>query len=160
MEYASLQIMIPDEKTMLDLGARLASACAISKAGLIIYFYGQLGAGKTTLARGFIRGLGYTGQVKSPTYTIVEPYELEGVNVFHFDFYRLRDPMELEFIGIQDYFKQKAICLIEWPDLGITILPAADLSCYVEMHGQGRMIKLIAQTENGKTLIERFQHEK
>lgn len=135
-----------NEASTLEFGAKLAKACP---QNCIIFLEGGLGAGKTTLVRGFLQGLGYTGKVKSPTYTLVEPYELKNHAIFHFDLYRLNDPEELEHIGIRDYFAQPAICLIEWPERGENILPAADLTCYIQASGAGRKITITHQNDSG-----------
>lgn len=154
---------------MLEFGKRLAQASLSYTASYgeaqkdmnrVIFLYGQLGAGKTTVARGFLHGLGYKGRVKSPTYTLVEPYELLTGIVFHFDLYRLHTPQELESIGIQDYFIPNTICLIEWPEHGKGLLPMPDLSCYISLHDNSREIKLIAQSAYGKTILQRLQHDK
>ncbi|MDR3476632.1 MAG: tRNA (adenosine(37)-N6)-threonylcarbamoyltransferase complex ATPase subunit type 1 TsaE [Gammaproteobacteria bacterium] len=153
MNNLSFIKVIPNESQMLEFGSSLALAC---NGATVIFLQGNLGAGKTTLARGFLRGFGYAGKVKSPTYTIVEPYDIEGQKLYHFDFYRLNDPEELEFIGIQDYFSEGAISLIEWPDKGSLLLPPADLSCYIEPHEEGREIRIEAHTAQGKTILKRL----
>lgn len=157
MKNNSVHEIIADEAGMLALGAKFAGACGDSA---VLFLYGQLGAGKTTFARGFLRGLGYTGKVKSPTYTLVEPYELASTHVYHFDLYRLHNPLELDDMGIRDYFTSQSICLIEWPEVGEGVLPVADVSCYLEIQGDQRHVKIIAHTPIGTTLLERMQHEK
>lgn len=150
------QKVIPDEQAMLKLGAEFASACD-QQAN--IFLLGQLGAGKTTLTRGFLRGLGFKGHVKSPTYTLVESYSLDSLTVHHFDFYRVSDAHELEYIGIQDYFSPATICLIEWPEFGEGFLPPPDVSCSIEVIHDGREIKIIAHTEKGKIILQRLSHQ-
>jgi tRNA threonylcarbamoyladenosine biosynthesis protein TsaE len=144
---------LASEKDMLNFGARLAAAI---QGGAIIFLNGPLGAGKTTLTRGFLQQLGYTAKVKSPTYTLVEPYDINGRMIFHFDFYRLNSPAELEFIGIQDYFTPDAICLIEWPEKGFPLLPAPDLICDIIFNKTGRDIVITAQSEKGQETLRRI----
>ncbi len=148
-----MQQYIPTEQAMLDFGAKLAQICSHSAT---IFLYGNLGAGKTTLVRGFLRGLGYEGLVKSPTYTLVEPYAFDHFHIFHFDLYRVKNVQELEYIGIQDYFIPESIRLIEWPENGERFLPPPDLSCYIEPKEEGRELKISAQTPCGQDILKRL----
>lgn len=120
---------LPDEDATMVFGQRLAQALQQRdpREGMVIYLYGELGVGKTTLSRALIRGLGYHGPVKSPTYTLVEPYDFFDFPLYHFDLYRLSDPEEVEFLGVEDYFRAPAVCLIEWPEKGHGFLPSPDL---------------------------------
>ena len=104
---------VEGEEAMVALGEHLGRELA---APMVVFLRGELGAGKTTLARGVLRAKGYSGAVKSPTYTLVEPYELQGVTLYHFDLYRLGDPEELEYVGIRDYLDGDSIVLVEWPE--------------------------------------------
>ncbi len=124
---------------MLALGARLARQFP---HGGLITLHGDLGAGKTTLVRGLLRELGHTGVVKSPTYTLVEPYRVGGRDIYHFDLYRLADPEELEYMGIRDYLRPDALCLVEWPEQAGDALPAADLRVAIHHQGSARSVSL------------------
>lgn len=142
---------IPDEKSMLALGADLAAACP---EGAVIYFEGELGAGKTTLVRGLLHALGHLGVVKSPTYTLVEPYLICGRRLYHFDLYRLGDPEELEYIGSRDYFSEEAVCLVEWPERGQGQLPAPDLRLSLSFQGKGRDVLMKAERPAGEVMLQ------
>ncbi len=146
---------IPDEGTMLRFGKKLAEVLVKQPKdnAIVLYFNGDLGAGKTTLTRGMVQGLGYQGNVKSPTYTLVEEYSIAGKMVYHFDLYRLADPEELEFMGIRDYFSQNCICLIEWAEKGEGILPEADLLVNIDYYDDARNITLIAQNSVGEHIL-------
>lgn len=202
MNSGQNQLQIIDEQAMTELGAQLA---LLAVKGTIIYLDGDLGAGKTTLVRGFLRALGYQEAVKSPTFTIVEPYSLDnnklsdynkleqtfkqalkqqeqqeqkvkqkvkqdvqsGSNqsdnkknipekIYHFDLYRLEDPEELEYMGIRDYLDGQAVALIEWPDKGYGVLPAADVLIKITHQKQGRGVELLSYSQNGADIVSKL----
>lgn len=125
----------------------------IGKQG-VIFLQGDLGLGKTTLSRGVIRAAGHEGNVKSPTYTLVEPYDNTETVIYHFDLYRLSDPEELEYLGIRDYFSTGMLSLIEWPDKGVGFLPQADLEVHLALQGEGRMLSYQSFTERGDQAVK------
>ncbi len=125
--------------------------------GCVIYLRGDLGAGKTTLARGLLHGLGHRGTVKSPTFTLVEPYELEGWRLFHWDLYRLGDPEELEYLGLRDQLDGEAVLLIEWPERGQGELPTADIAEMLAYAGEGRNCRLEACSALGVAIVTQLQ---
>ena len=128
-----------DQADTETFGGQLAAAC---RGGLLVFLHGQLGAGKTTLVRGFLRTCGHSGPVKSPTYTLVEPYTTAACgSVYHLDLYRLADAEELEWIGIRDLLEDESICLVEWPEQGAGILPDPDLHIYLQTVGHGREVR-------------------
>ena len=147
------QLNVIDAPVMEALGRRLASVCP---PGSKLFLQGELGAGKTTLIRGFLDGLGHQGIVKSPTYTLVEPYQLDGLEVFHFDLYRINDPQELETLGIRDYFSGEAICLVEWPEKGTPFLGSPDIHIHIQYHAEQRNVLLEAKTPVGQEIIRSF----
>ena len=144
---SEVTLYLADEQAMSDFGARIAR---ITRGHGLIFLEGNLGMGKTTLSRGIIRGLGHAGAVKSPTFTLVEPYEIGEVRAFHFDLYRLVDPEELEFLGIRDYFEDDALCLIEWPDKGEGFLPKPDLTITISPQDSGRSLTILSQGSRGE----------
>lgn len=117
-----------------------------------VHISGELGAGKTTLCRAILRGLGHEGAVKSPTFTLVEPYQLADLTLYHFDLYRLTDPDELEYIGIDDYFQSASLCLVEWPERALGRLPQHDLAIILQGSGNERSIHLESNTPYGENI--------
>ena len=153
-ELASISQFIDSEAGLETFAAKMAKN---SNLNLVIFLHGNLGAGKTTFARGFLRGCGYQGLVKSPTYTLVEPYTLENEKmVYHFDLYRLAHGEELEFAGVRDYFDGQSVSLIEWPEKAEGYLPEPDIVCLLEYQGQGRQVSVSAKSERGNELILRL----
>ncbi|EHQ51111.1 MULTISPECIES: tRNA (adenosine(37)-N6)-threonylcarbamoyltransferase complex ATPase subunit type 1 TsaE [Ectothiorhodospira] len=137
---------LADEAATEAFGARLAAACPHEG---VVFLEGDLGAGKTTLVRGFLRGLGHGGAVKSPTYTLVEPYDIAGRRILHFDLYRLEDPEELEYLGVREELGGQALNLVEWPRQGRGWLPAPDLCLSLTASGAGRRVVVSAQSPAG-----------
>jgi tRNA threonylcarbamoyladenosine biosynthesis protein TsaE len=152
-ELPGFSCLLPDEAATLALGARVAPTL---RAGLVIWLIGELGAGKTTLVRGLLRGLNFHGRVKSPTFSLVEIYELSSFNVYHFDLYRFVDPGEWEDAGLRDYFNDESVCLVEWPEKGRNIVPEPDLQIRLELAGEGRQARVTGMTEAGRQCLERL----
>ena len=137
-----------------EFGRRLAEAAT---PGMMIHLSGDLGSGKTTLVRGFLRGLGYSGKVKSPTYTLVEPYFFDDMAVYHFDLYRIDNADELESMGFREYPGPQAICLVEWPERAGSYLGAPDIAIHIEGQQLGREITVKACTSTGNSLINKIK---
>lgn len=140
----------PDAAATAALGAQVALHC---EPGTRVYLDGELGAGKTTFARGFLHALGYPGKVRSPTYTLVEPYQTGRGPVFHFDLYRLKGPEELEAMGFRDYFDGSGICLVEWAQRAQSLLGIPDLQVILQPHGAGRMLDFQAHSARGRAAL-------
>jgi tRNA threonylcarbamoyladenosine biosynthesis protein TsaE len=149
----AVELVLTGEAATLALGARLAP---LLRPGMVIFLHGNLGTGKTTLVRGMLRGLGFLAAVKSPTYTLVEPYQIAGNRIHHFDLYRLVDPMELEEMGIRDYLGGDSICLVEWPERGSPVLSAHDLDIALGLSTEsadGRTARLSAASPRGEQML-------
>jgi tRNA threonylcarbamoyladenosine biosynthesis protein TsaE len=138
---------LPDAPSTERAGRALARKLA---GGMVVALSGDLGAGKTTLARGTLRGLGWTGPVKSPTYALVEFYEFSSLYLYHFDFYRFADPREWETAGFAEHFRDDSVCLVEWPERVAQLLPVPDLSLALTHAGDGRAVAVSATTPAGK----------
>ncbi len=148
-----ISLIFVDENATIALAQRLAAQL---KPGMVIYLHGDLGAGKTTLVRGVLNALGYTGRVKSPTYTLIEPYHISGLDLRHFDLYRLHDEEEWEAAGFRDEFDGHNIFFIEWPEKAQGLIPQADVEIIFEILTQGRKVEIHANTEMGRQCLEQL----
>ncbi len=145
---------VSEAEAMEALGAAFADACG--DTGCRIYLQGELGTGKTTWVRGFLRGFGYTDAVKSPSFALMEQYDLRDHVIVHLDLYRIADPEELESIGMRDWFDRDTICLVEWPERGARMLPAPDLHIQLDYDLPGRHISAVGHTRRGQALLARL----
>jgi tRNA threonylcarbamoyladenosine biosynthesis protein TsaE len=144
------ELALPDAAATRRLGAALAEGIA---PGRVLFLLGDLGAGKTTLVQGLLRALGFAGRVKSPTYSLVELYELSSLNLYHFDFYRFTDRSEWEASGFREYFTPATACIVEWPERASGLLAAPDLEVHLAFAGSGRSARLAPQSEPGRNWL-------
>ena len=142
MSHTVLSRFLPDEAATIALGAELLD---LLTGAPVVFLHGQLGAGKTTLVRGILRAMGHQGSVKSPTYTLLEPYEVGGRTIYHFDLYRIGDSEELDFIGIDELMDADAVKLVEWPERGSGRLPDPDIVIRLSLEGEGRHVEVSLQ---------------
>ena len=149
-EYLYHNLTTPEEMEALGFATKISCP-----KGARLFLTGQLGSGKTVFCRGYLRGAGYKGRVKSPTFTIVESYAMLGFDVHHFDFYRIEDPIELDFIGLDQYFDDGSDVLVEWPSKGEGVLPSADLVIEIQVGTEPhfRVLKMCGETERGCAII-------
>jgi len=155
---------LPDDDATVAMGQLLAlvTSDGVSDPALRrclggrLFLRGDLGAGKTTLSRGLLRGYGHAGAVKSPTYTLVEPYEDTRYSIYHFDLYRMNAPEEVEFLGFSEYFEENNLCVVEWADKGRGFLPPPDLEITLETEGSGRRIVWQARSLKGLAMAARL----
>jgi len=150
-----LNLHLPDEAATQSLGAVLAETAPM--AGWLA-LHGDLGAGKTTLVRAFLRSLGYAGRVVSPTYTLVETYEIDARRIAHYDLYRLNDPEELEWMGAREDFGGDTLCLVEWPERGVGVLPSPDLELHLLHKGDSRRAQMQAHSAVGDVWLNNVKN--
>ena len=141
---------LPAEADTEALGAALAP---LLRPRLNIWLLGNLGMGKTTLTRGLLRALGHEGKVKSPTYTLIEPYVVSRLDLYHFDFYRFNSPDEYLDAGLDEYFAGEGVCMVEWPDKALPYLPSPDVEIRLEARENGRFVEISGNTEAGRTCV-------
>ena len=154
----ALTLRLPDLAATERLGVQLAG---LLRPGLKIYLSGDLGSGKTTLVRALLAAAGYGGRVKSPTYALVELYVISKLYLYHFDFYRFRDPEEWQDAGFREHFDGSAVCLVEWPEKAAGLLPPADLDISIaipdQRQGDGRNVKISANSASGENCLIALQ---
>jgi tRNA threonylcarbamoyladenosine biosynthesis protein TsaE len=154
-----IRIDLPDEAATQALGGALARAL---QPGLVIHLHGDLGAGKTALTRALLHAAGHQGAVKSPTYTLSEPYRIDldgqAVNLIHYDLYRMASPEEFLDAGFREDFNGHNICIVEWPEKGAPVLPPPDLNVLLEVIGLGREVELQALSPLGLLCLERLHY--
>ncbi|MDR2506871.1 MAG: tRNA (adenosine(37)-N6)-threonylcarbamoyltransferase complex ATPase subunit type 1 TsaE [Candidatus Accumulibacter sp.] len=153
MNDRPLSLFLPDESATLALGRKFAP---LITPGMTLWLRGELGAGKTALARALLRALGYAGTVKSPTYALVEVYVISSLYLYHFDFYRLNVPEEFEERGLGEYFEKEAIRLVEWPEKAAGHVPSADLEFTLRFADQAREARIRAWSERGHQCLTAF----
>ena len=151
---AELQEVLPHEAATIAWGERFAGALV---PGMLVTLQGELGAGKTTLVRSVLRALGVQGAIKSPTYPLLETYNVSRLYLYHFDFYRIKSPSELEEAGMRECFSSSGLCFVEWPERAEGWLPAADVVVALQMEGQGRKLVARAYSQSGKQCLERMR---
>ncbi|MFZ2855510.1 MAG: tRNA (adenosine(37)-N6)-threonylcarbamoyltransferase complex ATPase subunit type 1 TsaE [Rhodocyclaceae bacterium] len=149
-----LTLSLPDEAATTMLGRELAP---LLTPGMVVWLDGDLGAGKTTLSRALLRALGHRGPVKSPTYTLVEVYVVSSIYWYHFDFYRFNHPEEFDDAGLGEYFRDDAVCLVEWPEKAAGHVPPADLVLVFRFSGSGRELDLVAGSAAGRQCLSALQ---
>jgi tRNA threonylcarbamoyladenosine biosynthesis protein TsaE len=145
-----LELKLPSPDATLRLGEALAAGTA---PGRVLFISGDLGAGKTTLVRGLLRGLGHPGRAKSPTYALVEPYELSRLHLYHFDFFRFKDRSEWLNSGFREHFNPDSVCIVEWPEKAGDLLSPPDLHIYLEFEGEARRARLEARSQAGRSWL-------
>ncbi|MCG6976316.1 MAG: tRNA (adenosine(37)-N6)-threonylcarbamoyltransferase complex ATPase subunit type 1 TsaE [Acidiferrobacterales bacterium] len=155
MKTDAFEVEVAGEDDMITLGQSLSGW--LRKIHLVT-FTGDLGAGKTTLVRGILRGRDYHGAVKSPTFTLVEPYELAQQSIYHFDLYRLDDPEEFEFLGAREYLQDGGLCLVEWPEKGAGFLPEPDVNVTINKVNSGRMVRFALVSDRAKAYADELMH--
>ena len=156
---STIKHYLSSEQETEAFGKELGSRITQLNTGIILWLEGDLGAGKTTLSRGVMRAFGHSGAVKSPTYTIVEPYQFGEQKLYHFDLYRLADPEELEYLGFRDYLDQDSCSLIEWPSRGQGYLPNPDMRVNLSVAAPGRNVEVQALSPKGQQLLDQLQYQ-
>ena len=158
-QEAILTLTIPDENATIALGRELAPLLV---PGMVVWLDGDLGAGKTTLVRAVLRAFGHAGPVKSPTYTLVEVYVVSSIYLYHFDFYRFNDPEEFSDAGLDEYFRDDSVCLVEWPGKAAGYVPPADLAFVFhfpeDLRDAGRVVDLRANSERGRACLNALRN--